>query len=891
MLIDYTTHAKPLLGGARSRDRLDSAPKVFGVFLAALEVRDQHFEISEAQKQLTEVLTPLNLKTVDTKGGGDCLYHAVANASGQGMIELRNKLHNNLQSIANSIELASREIEGHVGDNLERDAGKLRQDFNDKSVQKSAQHKVPDPVGERDGWGYDRHLRALAHLEKRPIVVINGAGARIFRPDFKIENQYTQALGGNGVDRNAWGKNAIVLANRFNHYENVVPASGHRPEPQNQPREATMQNGVLDNPWLDSNNDEKHLDDVKEDLDEIDELGNGSLFKSNFNDDIVGGGQKLSKPEHRSESYPKHIHAETKSQVMPGLSKSRQGGTGSHVGGPSEADFSRQAHLEQESEQLTMVDGKLKETLAEKQRLFDAKTAWLRHLNHQYISTQFHTPRHVLRFMNNETGKNKLFKAVRAAQNDKQAKKMHASLKPGILRRAWRALKTVFVDHANDVKEVSKVSSKALSIHQEAADLGGLAADRLDGPITHFDVTEKFFGMVKSGMGFYKKMRAALKEPSLIRDWEQPQQDTVDTLREAPFRMLAKRKAEANEYVSAWQGLDIVKEGIGTVRYTTDSAMKAGKEAALRGNETTKGMSKTALGIAQKQGSQLAGAGLSAYGAMKGTVEALDLKKENKRRKAALQTVEQQFPPRQNQPVDPSIQDLRAVHKLGVRNAQVVTKSVGVAKDALNATAYGFGAAVAFGAKSTLVTSWAPPLALSAASAAILYGSGKEIAAYNARSLKALHRDAMAGRVGPTTKQQLESEAPRKGFPTGKDYLDHLLIRQDVRYATRRLLINLKREMRAGDSSGDLVSRLEQRRLAAPEKERKQDPLSIYRPPSDSNFAKDDAQRIERSPTAHFLEQMGMSRAEVVALADSADDEATNEACRQLIQIQLKLKG
>ncbi|MCP3881566.1 MAG: hypothetical protein GY701_24735 [Sulfitobacter sp.] len=463
-------------------------------------------------------------------------------------------------------------------------------------------------------------------------------------------------------------------------------------------------------------------------------------------------------------------------------------------------------------------------------------------------------------------------------------------------KAVWRGIKAIF-NHPNEVKEISKLSSDALDAHMGIHHSAEAAEAGMDHAAIDTLVVEKFFGAYKSAVAFGKNIRNALKTGDIPEPPGGSERGTAPWHREAPYRMLASNREAVKEHLPDWALYEMVEDGAATVRYGGEAFTGSAQIAAKHGQDAAHFVASAGMQGALKA-TPIAGGALATSKAVKKSVQAGIAASENSKRGKALKQTRTEFADNDNPVIADSLKDLENLHALAKEKSDVKTKLVGAGKDLVHAGGYAVAAVAVFGVGGTALATVAAPVAAGvAAGAALAYAVGKQVKAYNRRELLKLHQDALIGRIGDKTAQKLLKEARAAGFDDPRDYLDQQLMRQDARYATQRVVMNLKREIRANTrlGHGGMDDYIEQRvgsaTLGAEHASVRRDAqgnVDIY---SDPVYRDEDKRRLDASPTAGFLLNMGMTQAQVLALADSRDDAESIEATRMLIQTHLKIKG
>ncbi len=571
--------------------------------------------------------------------------------------------------------------------------------------------------------------------------------------------------------------------------------------------------------------------------------------------------------------------------------------------------------VEKLQQKLRLYDGRLRDAQAETKRLGAIRESRLAELNTAHLQQTLNTPDHSNTALAEELDRH--FASLRTGLGVREkppttAQELGQALKKDLawpFRKIKSKLQTWFGRghdtgrYSGEARDTAKAFSKAIQSYQEAPAQDGrldhATSDRLSAVRTQVDVIQNTFGVLKSLDGIGTTLATGSQSKPVARGRETPD-DPIEMQRQAPYRLLAARRDELPDYVSGWTRADLLAGAAGAYRFAAEDVLRGYQDAQILDpkNRAANQVLNSPTTAQMKLASQALGAGLATYAAVKGGKQAWTASKLRRTRSKALAKAGASSGAGGN---PNALADLKAVDRLASQQQGAIEKWLGAAKDTVNAGAFSVGTAAAAGAGKLSLAN--PITASIAAGLAVTYSSAKHIYDYNKSELRALHQDAMAGRVSQAYAQQLEQEAAQADFGNPIDYLDHLLLQKDTKYATERLVMNLKQEMRGGatdkaDSDKVARQRVQERIQAQPKQlqrskisndptqaiSRIADPLGIY-------GGDDDERRIAASPTATFLRETGMSAAEILALADSADDKATTEACRQLIQLHLKLKG
>jgi len=543
--------------------------------------------------------------------------------------------------------------------------------------------------------------------------------------------------------------------------------------------------------------------------------------------------------------------------------------------------------LEWISRSMADQKARLHEILAAKQNLGERRDARLAHLNKAQL----------LKYENAFERIGNDFDEVRQSLGvARELSETRSGWFAAAAKAMWRGVKAL-LSHPNEVKEIAKMSARGLEAGGGVHEVAEGANAGLDGAATDLMVVEKFFGVYKSAVAFGKNIREALKTQDFPELPGGAERGTAAWYREAPYRMLSSNREAVKGHLPGWALYDMTADGIATVRYGGEMFADSTRIAGEHSRKAADLAASAGMHGAMKA-MPVAGGALAAAKAVKKTAQAGVAASENSKRGNALKKTRTELADHHDPEIADSLRDLENLHALAKERSDVKTKLVGAGKDLVHAGGYAVAAAAAFGAGGTaLATIGAPVAGGVAAGAALAYVVGKQVKAYNRKELLKLHQDALIGRVGDKTANKLLKEARDAGFEDPRDYLDQQLMRQDVRYATQRLVMNLKREIRANTDLGDgsIDDYIEQRvgsatvgaRSAAVTRDA-QGAVDIY---SDPVYRDEDARRLDASPTARFLRNMGMTDAQVLALADSGDDAESLEATRMLIQTHLKIKG
>lgn len=535
----------------------------------------------------------------------------------------------------------------------------------------------------------------------------------------------------------------------------------------------------------------------------------------------------------------------------------------------------------------------LKNTLADKQRILDRKENALQQKNRTFLES----------LAGNE---NKLLGALKEKFTDiRDAHGAYGSVAEwkrtqsttAKVGRAWKRFWSgVFksVDFTEDATKISAhdIESDEASLHKPS--------DRLEAAATGFEIAENSLGIIKSHHKLWHRIRAAFrrKGPETQPVEEVTEKNTVEWARSAPQRMLNQAKRAASKrlwyrkFLGFWKKTDIPAEVLDAARYDAGLLSSSAKMAGAKGAFWSAVASKTVA-----KGSAIAGAVVTGKDAVQFGFEAHEARMEDQKRSQALNQTKAMFTEQHRKPngstLHDSLRDLDALVALGEKKGNWKRKAGGAGVNAAASTGFTLAAIAGFSVGGAALTIGAPVTGGVAATGGLAYAAYREGKEYvDAETLK-LHEDAFTGRVGGKTVSALNEAARKSGITDLRAHLDQQLIRSDTRYATQRTLVNLKREMRLGYTEAELKDHLRARIDA---KARRMDgddtEIDIYDyDREDDDFKRFDDTRLKASPHAQFLMQMGMSRGDVLTLADSRDDERTNEVCRQLIQMSLRLKG